>query len=94
MADGARTLQKGACPPGVKREDWERFVLVKQQVEAGTRFPELIAVRDGRLPKIVILEGQTRATAHVAIGKPALIDIFIGTGEGMSQWEYYQPATQ
>jgi hypothetical protein len=59
---------------------------VGDAVSAGKAFPGLIAVRDTRLPQVVLMKGHTRATAYVIAGRPQRVEAYIGTSEHMREW--------
>jgi hypothetical protein len=61
---------------------------VAGKIRAGHKFPELIVVQaeDGSL---ILLEGNTRATAYVLAGKSEPIEVFVGSSAQMSFWYWY-----
>jgi hypothetical protein len=57
-------------------------------LEAGQWFEEPILVRDGASGPLVILEGNTRMTAHELAGTPQITAI-VGTSPSMGSWVCY-----
>lgn len=61
---------------------------VAEKIRTGHKFPELIVVQatDGSL---ILLEGNTRATAYVLTGKSEPTEVFVGSSAQMQLWYWY-----
>jgi hypothetical protein len=60
--------------------------IVVEKIRSGQQFPDLVAVRDSRSQGIVIMEGHTRATAHVIAQRPSSVSVLIGSSARMHEW--------
>ncbi len=90
VSAGAATLAGETTRSVLPMELLERWRAVRQRVDAGEQFPELIAVRDSGAPDtIVLMEGHTRATAYVMTQKPAIVRLFLGISDRMHRWAFY-----
>lgn len=61
---------------------------VVEDLKRGKRYAELIGV-DGQNGDIILMEGQTRATAYAAAQLPDRIDCLVGSSPSMSKWSFY-----
>jgi hypothetical protein len=94
LSGGRRSVRAGAAralnePQILGRDLHEMLAAIPKVIDgvkAGRMFPELIAVRDPRLPRCVLVKGSLRATAYVIAGLPARVDIYLGTSDFMREW--------
>lgn len=90
VSAGAATLGRDTANSLLPMELLVRSLAVRQRVDAGQQFPELIAVRDSGAPDtIVLMEGHTRATAYVMTQKPAIVRLFLGASDNMHRWAFF-----
>jgi hypothetical protein len=89
VADGAKTVADAVRTGAPPTADIARIWAVKETAETGHPFPELITVRETSSPRIVLMDGHTRATAYVIAQRPASIQIFLGTSGHMRGWRFY-----
>jgi hypothetical protein len=86
FSDGTRLVSAGAKNAAVSPTG-EGAIVVAKAIKEGTQFPELI-VADAAEGPLVLVEGHTRATAHVLAGSEA-VEVIIGSSKQMARWEYY-----
>jgi hypothetical protein len=84
IASGVAARSANAAIRKIAREVKE----VAEKVRAGHKFPELIVVQasDGSL---ILLEGNTRATAYVLAEKSEPTEVFVGSSAQMRFWDWY-----
>ena len=66
----------------------ENVRAVAEAMASGHRYPPLVIVQ-GPDGATVIVEGHTRATAHVAAGITTRLAALLGTSFHMARWAYY-----
>ena len=72
----------------VPKEDADRVLAIRDAINRGHRFPELIAA-EGQNDEIILLEGHSRATAYVASTFNENITMFLASSPTMHQWKFY-----
>ena len=91
VAQGAAEIASGVAERSANADIRKIAVGVKEiaeKVRAGHKFPELIVVKatDGSL---ILLEGNTRATAYVLAEKSEPTEVFVGSSAQMKFWDWY-----
>lgn len=84
VADGAANLGAVDAPENANAN----VRAVAAAMASGHRYPPLVIVQ-GPDGTTVIVEGHTRATAHVAAGITTRLPALLGTSFHMTRWAYY-----
>jgi hypothetical protein len=86
VGDGAANLDVVTAQEGLN----DRIRGLRDAVEAGRRFPALIAVAHARDVPPVLIEGNTRATAYVlALPAEDEVAVISGYSAGLQTWPFY-----
>lgn len=91
ITQGAAEIASGAAGQSTNKNIRIIAASVKEivaQVRTGHSFPELIVVQGENGP-LILLEGNTRATAYVLAKKSEPIEAFLGTSAQMVLWHWY-----
>jgi hypothetical protein len=86
FSDGTRRVSVGAENAGANSMG-EGVMAVAKAIREGAHFPELIVAEAAEGP-LVLVEGHTRATAHVLAGSE-VVQAIIGSSTQMARWEFY-----
>src|ERR1017187_676174 len=86
FSDSTRRVSVGAKNAGANPMG-EGVMAVATAIREGTQFPELIVAEATEGP-LVLVEGHTRATAHVLAGSE-VVQAIIGSSTQMARWEFY-----
>lgn len=82
VVDGAKNILK------VPTEVNTHILSVARMVQRGVRFPELILV-SSHDDHFILVEGHTRATAHLVAGTGDSIPVLLGSSPRLSEWIHY-----
>lgn len=87
VSDGAQRLKSTFHEFSTETQQFVDGVrAVAKRVDAGEHFEPLIVLTDGISPRVVLLEGHTRATAYTMVGKPTELNVLLGTSPLMQEW--------
>ena len=82
VRDGARfTSRLGLA-------DSQRVERIRSDLEGGMTYPKLIAIAKPDSSSLILLEGNSRATAYCAAGMAAEVPILFGTSPAMDRWAF------
>lgn len=91
LAGGARLVRHGAERLEVVPNDRLTAVqAIEDRLHQGDNYPPLIAAGIDSDGEHVLIEGHTRATAHVRASAPSRdIDLIVGHSSAMAAWRYW-----
>lgn len=77
-----------AGDPEVQADPGSRVLAIRERLERGESFPELVAA-EGEGGTLVVLEGNTRVTAYVGLEEKRNIPMFVASSPLMPRWAFY-----
>jgi len=84
VADGAATVRRGRAEPGYEPV-FGSILATAARMREGAQYPELILARQSGESPLVIVEGHTRATAYVLVGRER-VPAFVGEARDLDGW--------
>lgn len=89
--DAAARIRAGVTPFMIPNH---RVLDLAQAVVEGAKFPPLILVTTGSGADLVVLEGHLRLTAYMLSREwlPPELEVLVGSSQGMTRWDCWQPA--
>jgi hypothetical protein len=83
--DAVRRLNEGK----VTHEVLGRILCVKDLIDRGVLFPEVILVGESINGELIIIEGHVRITAFLMSGLETELAAIVGSSKNISEWEFY-----